>query len=107
MSYGQTGLTDWLRDLAAEGYDVGERALAAPELPDHLQWVLDAFWDLSRDRPLGFGGVGSIPFTAVDAWARRYGIRSSDQFDRLLFLLRSLDDEYLKIVNKPKGNGGK
>lgn len=98
-------MSDWLRGVAAEGGDVAPGHEVDPEIPIHLLWVWQAFWELTNDRPLGFGGVGGIPFTAIDVYARRYGIGCLDEFTRFRALIRALDDEYVKTVNKPKGKG--
>ncbi len=42
--------------------------------------MVDAFVELQNDRPLGVAGLGAIPFTAIDAWARRYGVRDFEAF---------------------------
>jgi len=57
--------------------------------------ILDAFFELSTDRQLGFS-EGPIPFTALDAYARRIGIDGLDEFMQLRRLIRALDREYLK-----------
>lgn len=53
-----------------------------------------AFWDLHGDRHQGMASSGAIPFTAIDRWARRYGV-AGDDFDRLHALLRKMDDAFL------------
>lgn len=40
------------------------------------------------------GGASAIPFTAIDAWARRYGIEG-DGFDEFLRLIRAADGAWL------------
>lgn len=35
-------------------------------------WLIDAFWELSTARAIGFGGVGPIPITAIWAFADRH-----------------------------------
>lgn len=67
-----------------------------PKVPKRLEWVVDAFWDLSSSRAIGLGGVGPIPFVAVDAWAERFGVRG-DEFLMLKHLVFELDREYMAI----------
>ena len=43
-----------------------------------------------------------MPFSAIDAYARRYRITGSE-FDLLHRLLTALDAVYLTIVNKKEG----
>lgn len=42
----------------------------------NLWWL--AFNELQGDRQIGFGGRGPIPFSAIDAWAKRQGIEGDD-----------------------------
>lgn len=53
----------------------------------------DAFWSLCGDRDTGMG-AGPLKWTAIDAYARRYGI-SGAPFEWLVRALREIDDEYL------------
>lgn len=45
-------------------------------------------------------GLGAIPFTAINAYAERYGIDGVDDFERFCELIRRMDMEFLKIENK-------
>jgi hypothetical protein len=69
------------------------------ELPPGVEFYLAAFHELSHDRASGMGGPGGIPFTAIDAYARRRGIDGED-FDVLLKLLRACDAEFLAYVSE-------
>lgn len=42
------------------------------------------------------GGAGSIPFSAIDRYAARYGIDDLDEFDRFRRMIRAQDRAYLK-----------
>nr|WP_046869357.1 hypothetical protein [Microvirga massiliensis] len=42
-------------------------------------------------------GLGPIPFTAIDAYARRYRIDDVDEFDRFITLVKVQDSEYLRL----------
>ena len=64
-----------------------------PDTRNALIW--NAFFDLTGDRPAGMGFVGRIPFTSVDAYARRYGINHIDDFERFQRLLRIMDDAFV------------
>lgn len=66
-----------------------------PPLPDHLRFVWAAFANLSRDRSLS-EGRGYIPFAAIDAYARRYGLDHTDEFDRFMALIFALDRAFLE-----------
>lgn len=42
------------------------------------------------------GGVGAIPWTAINAYAKRHGVRDPDDFDDFVSLIREMDAVYLK-----------
>jgi hypothetical protein len=91
----------WLDEEAAEGNSVATKAIDdRPEVEAHLQFVWAAFWELGSDRPVTMGGVGAIPFSAIDRYAQRAGVDDPDQFARFLQLIRCLDAPYLAHVNK-------
>lgn len=58
---------------------------------------------LQGERPLSLGmsGViyGRIPFTAIEAYARRYGIDDLDEFDRLRRIVEALDADETAWLN--------
>lgn len=53
-------------------------------------WLLQAFWELSTCRPLGFGLVGPIPATAIFAYVDRYRLP-----DWTIDAIYSLDSAWL------------
>lgn len=67
------------------------------ELLDGSEYLYEAFWQLSTDRHQSGYGVHPIPFSAIDAYARRYGI-VDEEFDLLLFTIRAIDDEFIEIM---------
>lgn len=81
-----------------------ERGLPVPEhlippaLPAGSGLYLKAFYELQSDRLEG----GAIPFTAIDCYARRYGIEDPDEFEMLLDMIRSLEVEHAKIIKSLK-----
>ena len=77
-----------------------------PTLNDGLFFYWQAFADLSSDRSLGMA-EGPIPWSAMDRYGYRHDIWG-DEFDRLVYIIRGLDSEYLKIrANKTKKGMGK
>lgn len=82
----------------------------APELPAHLRAYLRAYNELDTCRPLGFGAVGPIPWTAIDAYGVRHGYEGDD-FDDLVFAIRAMDTAALKLKRSldasKEGPGGK
>ena len=77
-----------------------------------MRHVWDCFHELHGDRHTGaMGGVGALPFTAIDRWAIRFGITDPDEFDAFNTLLRVMDAAYLehlaekaKPKSKPHGH---
>lgn len=62
-----------------------------PSLLPGLQLYFDAFADLDKDRPTLLGGIGAIPFTSIDAYARRVGIDAPDEFRLFMQLIQHMD----------------
>jgi hypothetical protein len=97
MAYGK--IEDWLTEEAALGSPAAMKAFEVrPEIKPHLLFVWEAFSELGSDRPATEFGYGSIPFSAVDRYARRFGIEESNNFSRFLKLVRCLDAAYLKAI---------
>ncbi len=69
---------------------------AEPQLEPRQAALLDAFFILCPDRPLGMGGVGAIPTTAILAMAK---LMEEEPWP-FLVLCRALDGVYLRRVNK-------
>lgn len=74
----------------------------APEVPEHFEWVYEAFWDLTGSRQTGMT-VGPIPFEAVDRYADRYRIDDFEEFHRLI---RAMDSAFLEHHNKKTARHG-
>lgn len=91
--------------MSAESGVTLKALLDRPQLEPDLDWVLEAFWDLSGDRQVGFS-LGPIPWTAIDAWCRRHRVAGT-AFDRFHWLLRQLDREFLLLNAPSKKTGSK
>lgn len=52
---------------------------------------LEAWRDLDADRPLGFGVVGQVPYTALRLWARDNRLDFGN-FQMLKAVIRQLDN---------------
>lgn len=74
----------------------------APETRPEAAAYLTAFWTLVYDRPIGFGGVGGIPFTAIACYADMAGI-TGDAFWVFERAIRLCDVEYLSWANTKDG----
>jgi hypothetical protein len=65
-------------------------------MPQELAPYWTAFAMLSRDRPAsGLEGPAAIPWTAMDAYARRFGIKRVDDFNLFARLVIAMDAAYL------------
>lgn len=97
------GTDDWLRQVAEEEGDAEYLASLAvqpddAEIPAWAATYWRAWHALKFDRQYGaFGGETPISFVAIDAYARRYGIRDVE-FETFLAYLGALDTEYLQHV---------
>lgn len=67
------------------------------ELREDLAFAWRAFHDLSGDRQMGMS-LGRIPFTAIDRYADRFGIHATDEFERFMGLIRSMDVAFVEWV---------
>jgi hypothetical protein len=77
----------------------------------HLLFVWNAYWELLSDRDIGMAH-GPIPFRAIDAFARRYGLGDLDLFDRFRTLIRLMEDAHRSatptsggVIPDPDGSG--
>lgn len=77
--------------------------LNRPDLGEHLHFVWSAYHAVSADRPVGFG-LASIPFAAIDRFARRYGITDIDEFDRLRRLIGEMDRAMIEDAQAEQKN---
>lgn len=64
----------------------------------HLLFEWIAFGALSTDRQVGMER-GPVPWSSIHSYALRYGIEGDD-FDRLCFLIRAMDQAYLEYFRK-------
>jgi hypothetical protein len=74
-----------------------------PELLEECRFVYAAFHELVNDRQVGFG-LGPIPWSAIDAYARRYGLNDIDEFERFVALVRSAEQAHAQHQRKPNGD---
>ena len=86
---------EFLEEIAEEDGELPRALEEKPELEPHQEGILEAFYLLSCDRPIGMGGVGAIPTTGILALA---GVIKEDPWD-FLVLCRALDAVYLERIN--------
>lgn len=72
-----------------------------PEVSTDGQDILKAFWELNTDRQFGMS-VGPIPFSAIDAYARRHGVDDPDEFALWVRMIRLCDRVFIEHMTKDK-----
>ena len=80
------------------GQKIPDKIYNSPKLTSGLEFYWTAFWDLASDRDFGMS-EGPIPWTAMNDYALRYSL-SNDEFDRLCYIIKAMDKEYLKHRDK-------
>lgn len=71
----------------------------APDLQPGLELHFEAFIALSSCRTHGMSSLSSIPWTAINDYAVRFGIEGQ-QFERLVAYIGAMDDHFLKVMRK-------
>ncbi len=72
-----------------------DRIANAPETLPGLELYIRAFFDLDRDRPIGFS-EGYIPRRSIADWAKDYEL-DEDQTEALFYFIREMDSEVMRI----------
>lgn len=70
-----------------------------PELKQGLQFYLNAFHELDRERPVGFS-IGPIGYFALRSYAAMCELDEEDT-ETFIYVLCKMDDAYLKL-KRPK-----
>lgn len=65
--------------------------------------VWEAWHRLSPSRSVGMGGVGGIPFEAIDRYVTRFPVDDFEAFHRLI---AAMDNAYLDHLNNERKSGG-
>lgn len=86
------------------GEPIPDRIANAPELDYGLVFYLKAWTDLNSDRTLGMA-VGPIPTIAILNYAKHYQLDSYET-ERMLRVLRYVDNEYLKHLESKSPSSG-
>lgn len=98
--------------LAADGKPAPEWSIA-PKMraPLWVQLAIAAFWDLSTERAIGFGGVGPIPWSRIverGSMARPVGAGlRGDQLATFVAAVRACDATYLEHQRKIAADAAK
>lgn len=63
--------------------------------PEYITW-LEAFWELSSERQLGFG-YGKIPHSAIVQWSIKND-HDEDDAESFLGVIRAMDQVWLEYI---------
>ncbi len=85
-----------LERLEVEGKALPAGFLDRPLLAYGNRFLWDAFWELTTERPLGFGAEGRIPFSAIRIFADDHDL-AGDVFEWFRRVMREMDSEYLGL----------
>lgn len=95
-----------IRAAAERGHPIPSTIANAPELWSINLPIWNAFWQLSRSRPLVSTGMGvtlgRLPYLDKSMYAKDHDFADTpDELDDFLYLIDGLDAEYLKL-NAPR-----
>lgn len=83
------------RQAEQNGIELPGHLLNEPELRIDGHFYYHAFWQLTSDRPVGFGPA-PIPGSAIRVFARDYELNDEESAD-LEFMIRRMDGKYLEL----------
>lgn len=90
--------------MEADGRFV-QALLNRPAPTPYAQIFLEAFWELSNSRRVGFEGVGPIPVSEIWAYAKLKEWDTTLERFELEFYIRACDNIYLEaLARKRKSN---
>lgn len=76
------------------GVELPQTVDEKPEVRPDLELYWEAYMDLNGTRASGFG-LGPIPWTSIDAFARRHKLEDPDEFQTLKEIVWKVDKAYL------------
>lgn len=84
--------------MLLEGRPVPEPFLAMPEILPQAAYYWSVYCDLQSERSYGMS-IGPIPVSAVKSYIESEGL-SEEEGDFLWHVIREVDNEHLKLMNK-------
>ncbi len=84
------------------GQEIPDTIEEKPEVRPDLWLYWEAYLDLTGTRTVGFG-IGPIPWTAIDGFARRHGLNGPDEFLTLKDIVWGIDRAFMKWNEDKKG----
>ena len=90
-----------IKQAKRAGNPIPDRILNKPVLRIGLSIFLEAFFDLDSERTHSFG-LTAIPWTSIKKYAESYEF-DQEMTEDLLYLVREMDDENLRLLKKRQG----
>ena len=75
------------------------------EIPTDLLWIWEAYGDLQRCRPRGFGPA-AIPYAEIESYCRLRQLGTEDT-EEIVRLIQKMDDCWLEWASKKTPGSGK
>lgn len=95
MRYGDTSwLEEQWKERGSDPYRIPTALKNKPILIPYLSFYYSSFVDLSTCR-----GDGYIPWTAIDSYCRRFGIKAPHEFDTFCKIIRTMDNKYVEYTH--------
>lgn len=67
-----------------------------PELKHSLLFVWNSFWELNTERH----ELGSIPWSSIDRYCKRYELNTDNEYDDFLLYIREMDNFFISLKSK-------
>lgn len=88
----------------SRGREAPDWYLSRPELWPGQEFYLTAFDRLTTCRPLGSGGIGRIPWTAIVKYSEVHGM-DFYELQTFQYLMERMDTVYIKWVQEKADKG--
>lgn len=92
-----------LEQCIRDNLPIPKKLQNSPSLESGMELYYQAFLDLNSCRQVGMG-EGPIPWTAIAYYCRFFEM-DEETTDDVMYMVRGLDNEYLKIKAENKPNG--
>jgi hypothetical protein len=79
------------------------RVTQPPELFLGFNFYIEAYWRLHTCRPQGMTEIAWIPWTAINEYAKRYGMEEV-AFYRFVFFIERMDEAFRNYVKSKSGD---
>lgn len=88
-----------------ERFGMAHKTPEVPDVPEEIQWLLEAFWSLNRSRIHNGMSLQPVQWTEFEAWQRGTGtLLTHDERRIVMDLFPVLDDAIDAERPKPEGD---